>query len=164
MAKQITQTERKRLEADRAVYAEKFQKAKESFLVNKAEGDISENAGYDAAVADMEMYGQELARIDAKLKSAEVIDSWMFKLRLVEPDKHETVFDIELSTNDTISFDFDAPGPWQGAVTKYSKLGAQLDRLSSNARTPEDLVGQKFSYIDNKQNKQSFTILEARIG
>lgn len=141
----------------------------------RKQGDISENAEFDAAKADIAMYSKVIQNLQQRLalsQDAEKIPAWQFTLEMSDdryPGEHPLEFTVIL-TETTVRakpfFESDKTAVFSsdgnslddcGMVTKQSKLGSFLSKFTS-----EDSAGKTFKYIDNKQVPRTFTIREVK--
>lgn len=160
MAKQITKLEQTRLFKQKAMLEQELNEARVKLNIAKGHGDLSENAEFDTAKAEVETLSEALKAVNIKLK-ADVIDSWTFTLKPVgASDIPDTEFKVELGTVDTLPFDFMSATERSGIVTRSSKLGAELVRYLELRNTNRAIT--KIGYVDNKQIKRNFMVLSVQ--
>lgn len=159
MAKQITKLEQTRLYERKAELERMLDEAREKLNIAKGHGDLSENAEFDTAKAEVETLTDALKQISIKLK-AEVVDSWTFRLKPIgATDIPDAEFEVELGTVDTSPFDFSSSDR-RGIVTRSSKLGTELLRYLE--LRDKNRAVSTIGYIDNKQIKRTFEVISAR--
>lgn len=168
----LTKYEYNLLEAELQKVLSKREEARARLTEASKQGDISENAEFDAAKADITMYSNTIQNIRHNLKSARIIPSWRFKLRMSanSQQKQSVIFNVILTETTVRAIPLFEAGDAKntevfsstdisedcGMVTKQSKLGSFLSKFTST-----DSVNATFKYIDNKQVTRTFTILEA---
>ncbi len=169
----LTKYEYNLLEADLQRALSKREEARTRLAEASKQGDISENAEFDAAKADITMYSNTIQNIQRNLKSAKIIPTWRFKLRMSADGYPEqtAVFNIILTETTVRAIPLFKSDSVQGTsvfssgennseecgmVTTQSKLGSFLSKFTS-----ADSINATFKYIDNKQVARTFTILEA---
>lgn len=176
MANKITKAELEQLQGNLKEYQDKLKDARERLVISKKQGDLSENAEYDSAVNDIEMYTNVIKGINAKLAAVELVESWSFVLEMTTHDNKTIQFKTVLGEMDTVPFDIGALssdktsifnsgtsvfelGVNTGIVTKRSKLGSNLVKYTAN---PDTAINSTFSYVDNRQHKLTFKILDIK--
>ena len=125
--RQLTLTDKKKLEADLAELMEAKKRVAEEIQFARGFGDLSENAEYDAAKAkEAEVYGN-INRIEQILRTATFIDDSAASTDVVSLGNIVRVLDMEYNEEDEYTIvGFTEADPMKLFISNESPIGAAL--------------------------------------
>ena len=125
--RQLTLTDKKKLEADLADLMEAKKRVAEEIQIARGFGDLSENAEYDAAKAkEAEVYGN-INRIEQILRTATFIDDSAASTDVVSLGNIVRVLDMEYNEEDEYTIvGFTEADPMKLFISNESPIGAAL--------------------------------------
>ena len=125
--RQLTLTDKKKLEADLAELMEAKKRVAEEIQIARGFGDLSENAEYDAAKAkEAEVYGN-INRIEQILRTATFIDDSAASTDVVSLGNIVRVLDMEYNEEDEYTIvGFTEADPMKLFISNESPIGEAL--------------------------------------
>lgn len=125
--RQLTLTDKKKLEADLAELMEAKKRVAEEIQIARGFGDLSENAEYDAAKAkEAEVYGN-ISRIEQILRTATFIDDSAASTDVVSLGNIVRVLDMEYNEEDEYTIvGFTEADPMKLFISNESPIGEAL--------------------------------------
>lgn len=125
--RQLTLTDKKKLEAELAELIEAKKKVAEDIQTARGFGDLSENAEYDAAKAkEAEVYGN-ISRIEQILRTASFIDDSAASTDVVSLGNVVRVLDLEYDEEDEYTIvGFTEADPSKLYISNESPIGMAL--------------------------------------
>ena len=125
--RQLTLTDKKKLEADLADLMEAKKRVAEEIQIARGFGDLSENAEYDAAKAkEAEVYGN-INRIEQILRTATFVDDSAASTDVVSLGNVVRVLDMEYDEEDEYTIvGFTEADPMKLFISNESPIGAAL--------------------------------------
>ena len=125
--RQLTLTDKKKLEADLAELMEAKKRVAEEIQIARGFGDLSENAEYDAAKAkEAEVYGN-INRIEQILRTATFVDDSAASTDVVSLGNVVRVLDMEYDEEDEYTIvGFTEADPLKLFISNESPIGAAL--------------------------------------
>ena len=125
--RQLTLTDKKKLEADLADLMEAKKRVAEEIQIARGFGDLSENAEYDAAKAkEAEVYGN-ISRIEQILRTASFVDDSTASTDVVSLGNIVRVLDMEYNEEDEYTIvGFTEADPMKLFISNESPIGEAL--------------------------------------
>ena len=125
--RQLTLTDKKKLEADLAELMEAKKRVAEEIQIARGFGDLSENAEYDAAKAkEAEVYGN-ISRIEQILRTATFVDDSAASTDVVSLGNIVRVLDMEYNEEDEYTIvGFTEADPMKLFISNESPIGEAL--------------------------------------
>ena len=125
--RQLTLTDKKKLEAELAELMEAKKRVAEEIQIARGFGDLSENAEYDAAKAkEAEVYGN-ISRIEQILRTATFVDDSAASPDVVSLGNIVRVLDMEYNEEDEYTIvGFTEADPMKLFISNESPIGAAL--------------------------------------
>ncbi|MDO5322729.1 MAG: transcription elongation factor GreA [Clostridia bacterium] len=125
--RQLTLTDKKKLEADLAELMEAKKRVAEEIQIARGFGDLSENAEYDAAKAkEAEVYGN-INRIEQILRTATFVDDSAASTDVVSLGNIVRVLDMEYNEEDEYTIvGFTEADPMKLFISNESPIGEAL--------------------------------------
>lgn len=125
--RELTLTDKKKLEADLADLMEAKKRVAEEIQIARGFGDLSENAEYDAAKAkEAEVYGN-ISRIEQILRTATFIDDSAASTDVVSLGNIVRVLDMEYNEEDEYTIvGFTEADPMKLFISNESPIGEAL--------------------------------------
>lgn len=125
--RQLTLTDKKKLEADLAELMEAKKRVAEEIQIARGFGDLSENAEYDAAKAkEAEVYGN-INRIEQILRTATFVDDSAASTDVVSLGNIVRVLDMEYDEEDEYTIvGFTEADPMKLFISNESPIGEAL--------------------------------------
>ena len=125
--RELTLTDKKKLEADLADLMEAKKRVAEEIQIARGFGDLSENAEYDAAKAkEAEVYGN-INRIEQILRTATFVDDSSASTDVVSLGNVVRVLDMEYDEEDEYTIvGFTEADPMKLFISNESPIGAAL--------------------------------------
>ena len=125
--RQLTLTDKKKLEADLAELMEAKKRVAEEIQIARGFGDLSENAEYDAAKAkEAEVYGN-ISRIEQILRTASFVDDSAASTDAVSLGNIVRVLDMEYNEEDEYTIvGFTEADPMKLFISNESPIGEAL--------------------------------------
>ncbi|MDY5221141.1 MAG: transcription elongation factor GreA [Eubacteriales bacterium] len=125
--RELTLTDKKKLEADLADLMEAKKRVAEEIQIARGFGDLSENAEYDAAKAkEAEVYGN-INRIEQILRTATFVDDSAASTDVVSLGNVVRVLDMEYDEEDEYTIvGFTEADPMKLFISNESPIGAAL--------------------------------------
>ena len=125
--RELTLTDKKKLEADLADLMEAKKRVAEEIQIARGFGDLSENAEYDAAKAkEAEVYGN-INRIEQILRTATFVDDSAASTDVVSLGNVVRVLDMEYDEEDEYTIvGFTEADPLKLFISNESPIGAAL--------------------------------------
>ena len=125
--RELTLTDKKKLEADLADLMEAKKRVAEEIQIARGFGDLSENAEYDAAKAkEAEVYGN-INRIEQILRTATFVDDSAASTDVVSLGNVVRVLDMEYDEEDDYTIvGFTEADPMKLFISNESPIGAAL--------------------------------------
>ena len=125
--RQLTLTDKKKLEADLAELMESNKRVAEEIQIARGFGDLSENAEYDAAKAkEAEVYGN-INRIEQILRTATFVDDSAASTDVVSLGNIVRVLDMEYNEEDEYTIvGFTEADPMKLFISNESPIGEAL--------------------------------------
>ena len=125
--RQLTLTDKKKLEADLAELMEAKKRVAEEIQIARGFGDLSENAEYDAAKAkEAEVYGN-ISRIEQILRTASFVDDSAASTDVVSLGNIVRVLDMEYNEEDEYTIvGFTEADPMKLFISNESPIGEAL--------------------------------------
>ena len=125
--RQLTLTDKKKLEAELAELMEAKKRVAEEIQIARGFGDLSENAEYDAAKAkEAEVYGN-INRIEQILRTATFVDDSAASTDVVSLGNVVRVLDMEYDEEDEYTIvGFTEADPLKLFISNESPIGAAL--------------------------------------
>ena len=125
--RQLTLTDKKKLEADLAELMEAKKRVAEEIQIARGFGDLSENAEYDAAKAkEAEVYGN-INRIEQILRTATFVDDSAASTDVVSLGNVVRVLDMEYDEEDEYTIvGFTEADPMKLFISNESPIGEAL--------------------------------------
>lgn len=125
--RQLTLTDKKKLEAELAELMEAKKRVAEEIQIARGFGDLSENAEYDAAKAkEAEVYGN-INRIEQILRTATFVDDSAASTDVVSLGNVVRVLDMEYDEEDEYTIvGFTEADPMKLFISNESPIGAAL--------------------------------------
>ena len=125
--RQLTLTDKKKLEADLAELMEAKKRVAEEIQIARGFGDLSENAEYDAAKAkEAEVYGN-ISRIEQILRTATFVDDSAASTDVVSLGNIVRVLDMEYNEEDEYTIvGYTEADPAKLFISAESPIGAAL--------------------------------------
>ena len=125
--RQLTLTDKKKLEADLADLMEAKKRVAEEIQIARGFGDLSENAEYDAAKAkEAEVYGN-INRIEQILRTATFVDDSAASTDVVSLGNIVRVLDMEYNEEDEYTIvGFTEADPMKLFISNESPIGEAL--------------------------------------
>ena len=125
--RQLTLTDKKKLEADLAELMEAKKRVAEEIQIARGFGDLSENAEYDAAKAkEAEVYGN-INRIEQILRTATFVDDSAASTDVVSLGNIVRVLDMEYNEEDEYTIvGFTEADPMKLFISQESPIGEAL--------------------------------------
>ena len=125
--RQLTLTDKKKLEAELAELMEAKKRVAEEIQIARGFGDLSENAEYDAAKAkEAEVYGN-ISRIEQILRTATFIDDSAASTDVVSLGNIVRVLDMEYNEEDEYTIvGFTEADPMKLFISNESPIGEAL--------------------------------------
>ena len=125
--RQLTLTDKKKLEADLAELMEAKKRVAEEIQIERGFGDLSENAEYDAAKAkEAEVYGN-INRIEQILRTATFVDDSAASTDVVSLGNIVRVLDMEYNEEDEYTIvGFTEADPMKLFISNESPIGEAL--------------------------------------
>ena len=125
--RQLTLTDKKKLEAELAELMEAKKRVAEEIQIARGFGDLSENAEYDAAKAkEAEVYGN-ISRIEQILRTATFVDDSAASTDVVSLGNIVRVLDMEYNEEDEYTIvGFTEADPMKLFISNESPIGEAL--------------------------------------
>ena len=144
--RQLTLTDKKKLEAELAELMEAKKRVAEEIQIARGFGDLSENAEYDAAKAkEAEVYGN-ISRIEQILRTATFVDDSAASTDVVSLGNIVRVLDMEYNEEDEYTIvGFTEADPMKLFISNESPIGEALIGAHLGDTVVANTPGGKFS-------------------